>query len=70
MQVLTTALSASELGISAGIRNRMRIEVQSSAGKEKVEKELKEAEKVMAADDPDCICVHLIASDGLSSDGH
>jgi hypothetical protein len=50
MQVLTTALSASKLGISAGIRNRMRIEVQSSAGKEKVEKELKEAEKVMAAD--------------------
>jgi hypothetical protein len=33
----------------------MRIEVQSSAGKEKVEKELKEAEKVMAADDTDCI---------------
>ena len=50
MQVLTTALSASKLGISAGIRNRMRIEVQSSAGKEKVEKELKEAEKVMAPD--------------------
>ena len=50
MQVLTTALSASKLGISAGIRNRMRIEVQSSAGKEKVEKELKEAEKVMDAD--------------------
>jgi hypothetical protein len=43
-------LPVSKLGISAGIRNRMRIEVQSSAGKEKVEKELKEAEKVMAAD--------------------
>ena len=43
-------LPVCKLGISAGIRNRMRIEVQSSAGKEKVEKELKEAEKVMAAD--------------------
>ena len=52
-----TRLQLYKLGISAGIRNRMRIEVQSSAGKEKVEKELKEAEKVMAAD------YHVIATD-------
>ena len=37
-----------KLGISAGIHNRMALEINSRSGKEKMEKERKEAEKQAA----------------------